>query len=147
MSEVVSQFTISMEQVHDYEFVVRFDHPETSLVADERPPLGADAGPSPSRLLAAAVGNCLAASLLFCARKARLAIGPIRCEVKVRTARNENKRLRIESIEVALDPGIAEGDAATAARCLSIFEDYCTVSQSVRAGINLIVRVKGFEGM
>ncbi len=39
------------------------------LVTDEPAPLGGAAGPNPSRLLGAAVANCLAASLPFAMRK------------------------------------------------------------------------------
>jgi uncharacterized OsmC-like protein len=145
MTEVVSEFTVTVEQRQDYEFLVQFHNPPVSLLTDEPPPLGHSEGPSPSRLLAGAVGNCLAASLLFCARKARVQLQKIRAEVKVQTVRNERKRLRIGRIDVMLDPQFAEADRANASRCLSIFEDYCTVTESVRGGIDIHVQVKGFE--
>ena len=55
MSDAVSSFSISMEQVGSYEFRVKFDkehYPE--LTMDEPAPLGKDTGPSPVRILAAA---------------------------------------------------------------------------------------------
>jgi uncharacterized OsmC-like protein len=47
-------------------------------------------------VLAAAIGNCLSASLVFCAaRKAGVKLSRVSAEVKVQIVRNENKRLRV----------------------------------------------------
>ncbi|MFB3776727.1 MAG: OsmC family protein [Bryobacteraceae bacterium] len=144
MSEFASEFTLSVDQVHDYEFRVRFDKPElTDLVLDEPPPLGKDRGPNPARLLAAAIANCLCASLLFCTRRSRVELGPIHAEVKMQIVRNENKRLRVGKVEVVIDPRLSEAEREKAARCLEIFEDFCIVTQSVRNGIDISVSVKG----
>ena len=59
-------FTFTLEQQDDYAFLIRFDTPGAApLLSDEPEPLGRGTGPNPSRLLAAAVANCLSASLLF----------------------------------------------------------------------------------
>lgn len=146
MANVVGEFTISMDQVRDYEFRVKFDKEQVGeLIMDEPPPLGREAGPNPSRILAAAIGNCLSASLIFCVRKARIPIESLHTEVRVQTVRNENKRLRIGKVEVTIDPRIAEADKAAAQRCLGLFEDYCTVTQSIRQGIDVQVVVEGLE--
>ena len=51
MAEPESEFKISIDQVTDYEFRVNFEkEPIPDLLVDEGPPLGKDAGPSPSRL-------------------------------------------------------------------------------------------------
>ena len=146
MAEPIGAFTITLDQVQDYEFRVKFDKESMAeLLTDEPPPLGQDAGPSPSRLLGAAIGNCLASSLLFCARKARVNLGPVHAEVKLELLRNENRRLRIGRVVVTIDPNLAEADRANAARCLGLFEDFCTVTQSVRDGLDIQVTVKGME--
>lgn len=143
---VVSEFAITLEQTADFEFRVRFDKPQyADLMMDEPEPLGKDAAPSAARILAAAIGNCLSASLLFCARKAKAELGPIRTRVRTEIARNEKGRLRIAGVEVEIDPQIAEAEKQKALRCLSLFEDYCVVTQSVRQGIPVKVTVKGFE--
>jgi uncharacterized OsmC-like protein len=144
MSDPASEFTISMDQVRDYEFRVRFDKEGLpDLIMDEPPPLGHDAGPNPSRILAAAIANCLSASLLFCARRARVEVGPIHAEVKMQIVRNENKRLRVGKVEVVIDPHLPDAEKEKAARCLEIFEDFCVVTQSVRQGFEIAVSVKG----
>ena len=144
MSEPASEFTISMDQVRDYEFRVRFDKEGLpDLIMDEPPPLGHDAGPNPSRILAAAIANCLSASLLFCARRARVELGPIHTEVKMEIVRDQNKRLRVGKVEVVIDPHLPDAEKEKAARCLEIFEDFCVVTQSVRQGFDIAVSVKG----
>lgn len=147
-TEQVNEFVLTMEQVEDFEFRVRFDKPQYSeLAMDEPEPLGKDAAPNAARFLAAAIGNCLSASLLFCARKAKVTLGPVRTRVKARIGRTEKGRLRIAGVEVEIDPQIAEeGEKEKAMRCLGLFEDYCVVTQSVRQGIPVEVSVKGFTG-
>lgn len=144
---VVSEFTIGIEQVRDYEFHVRFDKPEFApLAMDEPPPLGRNAGPNAARVLAAAIGNCLSASLVFCAaRRAGLKLERLRTEVKVQIVRNENKRLRVGAVEITIDPGLGEHERARLAQCIPLFEDFCTVTESVRHGLDVKVKVKGFD--
>jgi organic hydroperoxide reductase OsmC/OhrA len=141
--EIVHEFTIAMRQLDNFEFEVRFDKEQYApLRMDEPEPLGRDAAPNASRVLAAAIGNCLTASLLFCTRKARVELGPMETRVHVRLGRNERGRLRIASVEVEIDPHFPPGERDKAARCLELFEDFCVVTQSVREGIPVDVRVK-----
>jgi uncharacterized OsmC-like protein len=141
-----SEFTIEIEQTEDYAFRVRFDKPQFApLAMDEPAPLGKDSGPNASRILAAAVGNCLSASLLFCARKGRMEIGPIHTRVRAQLARNERGRWRVVKLQVEIDPQIPEAEKQNALRCLDLFGDYCVVTESVRRGIPVEVSVKGFE--
>ena len=112
------------------------------LVLDEPPPIGEGAGPDAARVLAAAVGDCLSASALFCLRKARVEVRGMRTEVSVSFARNEEGRLRIGGIGVRMHPEVAQGDVGRIRRCLEIFEDFCVVTQSVRGGIDVRVEVE-----
>ena len=148
MSSAVHEFTLSIEQQQDYEFRVRFDKPHhADLILDEPAPLGRDAAPNAARVLAAAVGNCLCASLLFCSRKAKAQLGPIQSKVHVQIVRNAAGRLRIGNIKVEIDTGVAESDQEKAKACLGLFEDYCTVTQSIRQGIPVEVSVTGIPGV
>jgi uncharacterized OsmC-like protein len=141
--EKLGRFSITLDQVQDYEFRVKFDKEQLEdLMTDEPPPLGRDRAPNASRLLAAAVGNCLSASLVFCARKARLNMQGLHTEVAVQYARNEKGRLRIGKIEVVIEPKFDESQPEKAERCLGLFEDYCVVTQSVRHGTPISVSVR-----
>ena len=146
MSETVHEFSISVDREEGYVFRTRFDKPHyPDLVMDEPPPLGADGAPNPTRVLAAAVGNCLAASLLFCATRKGAAVGKIHAEVKVIVGRNENKRLRVTGIKVRLSPDMDAATREKAKGCLGLFEDFCTVTASIRKGIPVEVSVDGWE--
>jgi len=134
--------TITMEQIQDYEFRVKFDKAQyADLLLDEPPPIGRDAGPNPSRLLAAAAGNCLSASFLFSARKMRVNIQGLSTTVKVWYTRNEKGRLRVGKMKVSIVPKFDPADASKIQRCLELFEDYCVVTQSIRNGIDVSVAV------
>ena len=138
---IASRFTIELVQLDGFEFEARFDKPQfMPLRFDEPLPLGQDVAPNAARVLAAAVGNCLSASLVFCLKRAHVATTGVRATVQVEIVRNEQRRLRIGKIDVDLHTGLPPGDPALAA-CLSTFEDFCIVTQSVRHGVEVNVQV------
>jgi uncharacterized OsmC-like protein len=141
-----AQLTVSMEQIEDFEFKVKFDWDNVpELTMDEPEPIGQRRGPNASRVLAAAVGNCLTASLLFCFQKSRVELTGMRSTVKGTLARNEKKRLRIGGFDVSITvEGLA--DPAKAQRCLELFEDFCVVTASVRNGVQVNVEVVDESG-
>jgi organic hydroperoxide reductase OsmC/OhrA len=142
-----SEFTIELVQQADYRFEVHFDNPTLPvLVTDEPAPLGGDTGPNPSRLLGTSVANCLAASLLFALRKFKNRPEPLRAAATVELVRNEHKRLRVGRIGVDLHLGVAAAQLQSLDRALSQFEEFCIVTQSVRAGIPVDVRVIDRDG-
>jgi len=144
MSESTSQ--LRLRQRGDYQFVNQFGDPVPELLSDEPPPLGQGAGPSPLQLLGAAVGNCLAASLLFALRKYKQQGEPIACDVRVETGRNAEKRLRVSAIAVRLTLGTGAAQIQHLDRILGTFEDFCTVTGSVRQGIAVQVQVFDAQG-
>jgi uncharacterized OsmC-like protein len=142
MSDPVSRFSIRVEQVEGFEFRVKFDKDQFApLLLDEPPPLGHDHAPNAARILAAAIGNCLAASLVFCLQKAKVTTDGVRADVDVEIVRSETRRLRIGKVDVTLHTKLPAGDPALAG-CLATFEDFCVVTQSVRRGIDVAVRVE-----
>jgi organic hydroperoxide reductase OsmC/OhrA len=137
-----SAFSIELVQQADYRFEVRFDNPALPvLVTDENAPLGGDAGPSPVRLLAAAVANCLCASLLFALRKFHNDPGTLRAHARMTLGRNEAQRLRVQRIDVALHLGVPAAQLRQLDRLLGQFEEFCVVTQSVRAAFPVGVQV------
>ncbi len=145
MSQTIEKTSCtSLAREEGYRFRVHFDREGVpNLITDESPPLGEGKGPNPSRLLATAVGNCLAASLLFCLGKPRLSLHGLEAEVLTEFTRNEAGRLRIGGIRVRLLPHWTEETAAKARRCLEIFEDFCVVTDAVRHGVPVAVQVDG----
>ncbi|MBS4729280.1 OsmC family protein [Mycobacterium sp. SM1] len=138
-----SDATITMELEEGYRFRVDFGLPGVStLVMDEPAPLGEQNGPNASRVLAAAVGNCLSASALFCLNRARVPVHRMRTTVSVSLTRSESGRLRIGRLRVQIEPQVDDPDSGRVRRCLELFEDYCVVTQSVRHGVDVDVQVQ-----
>lgn len=139
-------FDLTIRLLGDYQMDVEFDGEKMAhLLVDEPAPLGDDEGPNAARVLGAAVGNCLSASLLFCLRKARVDVKDLRTEVHGRIVRNEKGRFRIEGIRAKIMTAVGEEDRARMKKCLEVFEDFCIVSASVRQGIPIDVEVEVVE--
>jgi len=133
--------TVRLSQVRDYQFELDFGGGIPAVRADEPAPLGQGSGPSPVQLLAAAVGNCLSASLLFSLRKFKQQPEPLSCEVQAEVGRNAEGRMRVLQMQATLKLGVAAGALQQLDRVLGSFESYCTVTQSVAQGIPVTVAV------
>lgn len=134
-------FSVELEEVEDYLFDVDFGN--SKLLVDEPPPLGKGSGPNASKMLAAAVANCLSASLIFCLRKFKNEVEGVKTQAAGTLVRNEKGRLRIGKIDVEIR---LNSDYEHLDRCLLQFEDFCVVTASVRQGIPVSVRVFGKDG-
>lgn len=141
-----TQFSFSLEQQDDYAFLIRFGDDIPALLTDEPAPLGKGTGPNPSRLLAASVGNCLAASLLFSLRKFKNEPGKLTATVTGRMERNEQGRLRVGGVSVDIQFGATAESFQHLDRVLDQFEDFCVVTQSVRTGFPVDVTVRDGTG-
>lgn len=136
-------FEVSLTLADGYRFAVEPDeHGAEGFEIDESPPLGSGHYPTPARVLASAMASCLASSFLFCARKGRIDVQSLRVRARGTFVRNARKRLRIGGLHVELFPVVARGDEQRMQRCLELFEDFCVVTQSVRAGIPVVVGVE-----
>ena len=132
-----------LQLIDGYKFNVQSDLDYIAdYVVDETKPDGEGVGPNPPRLLSTAVGHCMSSSLIYCLKKARIPIQNLHTTVKSNLYRNEDGRLRIRSIEVQIGLKVDEEYKSRINRCLSLFEDYCTVTQSIRKGVQVNVQVK-----
>ncbi|QHE77733.1 OsmC family protein [Hydrogenophaga sp. PBL-H3] len=139
--------SVSLAQQADYRFEVDFGAGIPGLMADEPPPLGKGEGPAPAQLLCAAVGNCLSDSLLFALRKFKQAPEPIRCEVQADVGRNPEGRLRILGLHATVTLGVPANALQHLDRALAQFEEFCTVTQSVRQALPVRVTVLDVDGL
>jgi uncharacterized OsmC-like protein len=138
--------TVTLTRQSGYRFLVDFGEQLPQLLADEPAPLGEGSGPAPSHLLLAAVANCLGASLLFALQKFKQDPGELKATAVAELGRNEARRLRLQGIRVQLELGRPAADLEHLDRVLSQFEDFCTVSMSVRQGIDIRVTVQDSTG-
>jgi organic hydroperoxide reductase OsmC/OhrA len=93
-------------------------------------------------LLAAAMGNCLSASLIFCLQKAHAQVKGVKARVDAKTTRNEKGRWRITEVHVTLTAEVDKEYVSQMGRCIALFQDFCIVSKSVEQGIPLKVDVE-----
>lgn len=138
--------TVTLTRQSGYQFLVDFGPAMAQLAVDEPQPLGSGAGPAPDHLLLAAVANCLSASLVFALQKFKQDPGPLKAVATATTGRNASNRLRITGVTVRLELGRPAAELEHLERVLSQFEEFCTVSMSVRQGIAIDVRVSDATG-
>jgi uncharacterized OsmC-like protein len=139
-----TDFLTSLCRVEQYKFKISFNNERIEdIFTDEPEPLGKGEYPNAGKLLAAAVGNCLCASLVFCMEKSRAEVPNICAEVATTMERNDKGRLRISHMTVKMFPQVS--DDARMARCRELFEDFCIVTQSVRNGIPVDVEVYPYK--
>ncbi len=138
------EFTLKLSRQQRYRFHVEFDLAGVpDLQLDEPSPLGEGTGPNASRLLAASIANCLSASLLFCLNKFKQDPAGIVARVTGHMVRNEKGRLRVGGfdVDIQLEQGVERLE-----HCAQQFEDFCVVTDSVRQGIPVNVRVLDAAG-
>ena len=135
------QIQVSLSQRQDYQFEITFSAGLPVLLGDEPPPLGGGRGPGPAQLLVAAVANCLSDSLLFALRKFGQVGEPLVTDATGTLGRNEHGRMRVQRIDVQIRLGTQAEGMQHLDRVLGQFEEFCTVTQSVRAGIDVTVEI------
>lgn len=135
-------FEVTLTREDRYRFRIDFgDGYGGTFEMDEPEPLGEGTGPNATRVLAAAVGHCLSASLLFCLGKARIDVAELRTRVRGTVERNDQGRLRVGGLTVDIVPEFEGEMPPRIAKCLDVFEDFCTVTASIRSGIEVGVEV------
>lgn len=138
--------SITLRQVSAYRFELDFGGALPALTVDEAEPVGRGEGPCPEQLLVAGVANCLSASLVFALGKFRQEAQGLETRARCRIARNAQGRLRVVGIDVAITLGAEAHALDRIDRVLAQFERFCTVSESVKAGIPVAVSVSDGGG-
>jgi organic hydroperoxide reductase OsmC/OhrA len=139
------KFRLDLELVDGYQFACQASEDGTphggEFRSDEPDPVGAASAPATPALLGAAVGHCLSASLLDALRHAHLEVRSLTAQVVSVVAANSEGLPRIDHVDVVITPVLASF-GPRARRCEEIFERYCTVTSSVRQGVDVRVRVE-----
>jgi organic hydroperoxide reductase OsmC/OhrA len=109
--------------------------------SDEPDPVGDNSGPATPALLASALGHCLSASLLECLKHAGVDVLDCETNAVAVVKPNAQGKPRIDHVEVTIRPQLAQL-SARGQRCANTFENHCTVTQSVRSGLDVRVSVE-----
>lgn len=137
-------FVVEMRHTDGFRFVSQAREGERRhgelFASDEPDPVGAASAPATPALLGAAIAHCLSASLLETLRHAHLPVHDFRSDVTAVVAPNPEGLPRIDHVDVVLRPTLAE-PAGRTRRCEEVFEKHCTVTSSVRDGVDVRVRV------
>lgn len=99
-------------------------------------------GPNAAHLLGMAVLGCLSSSYIFCFNKKNFTIQDLEAEAIVTIFRNEKGFVRVKKIDVTISPKIDSPKMRKrAAQCQKMFERYCTITASVRNGVDVNVSI------
>jgi len=99
-------------------------------------------GPNPTRMLGLALLGCLSASFIFCLKKRNLTLDDLKAEAELTITRNKKGFWRVKEIDVDINIKISDPDIRKRAdQCRKMFEEYCVVTQAVREGIDVEVKV------
>ena len=144
MSEEIA---VTITRQDKYRFLIDFGPAIAASVADEPPPLGDGAGPAPDPA----------------PRRRRRQLPVLEPRVRLRQIQGRSGRIAhdgdpgdrpqrakihfwVQAMKVAMTLGVAAKSLTHLDRALAQFEDFCTVSQSVRTGIPFTVTVQGADG-
>jgi uncharacterized OsmC-like protein len=144
MSESTS---VTLRQAQGFHFETSFGAGLSDYATDEPAPLGTSLGPSPTQMLLAAVGSCMSSSFHFAMSKFHEEPGQITTTATATLGRDENKRLRVQGIDIAIGFAAPGGSIGHLERIAGQFEQFCTVGASVARGIPIHVTVTDGDGI
>lgn len=142
-NEYKSQVGIKLEE----EMIYRCDLGQiqmSDLFIDEQHKRTIDKiGPNPSKLLALSVLSCLASSFTFCLQKKNFSLSDIEGTAVITSKRNKKGFWRLKNIDVKLNPKIDNPEMLKRAdQCKDSFEEYCVISESIREGIKINLKLE-----
>jgi organic hydroperoxide reductase OsmC/OhrA len=138
------EFRVDLKHTEGYRFLSQASEDGQShgeqFTSDEPDPVGSASAPPTPALLGAAVGHCLSASLLETLRHSHLPVLDLHTAVTTVVVPNAKGLPRIDHVDVVLTP-VLETPSGRTRRCEEVFERHCTVTSSVREGVEVRVRV------
>ncbi len=144
-SEKSFKINISIEWLKDLVFKLNFQNSSLpELYIDETHDMKSPEaiGPDPARLLLSAVMGCLNASFAFCLKKAHIPLKKMNALGELTLKYNADGFLRISRMDIELIPEIEiKKGIPRMEKCMKIFHNYCTITESVRKGIPVDVKI------
>ncbi len=99
-------------------------------------------GPNAAHLVALAVLGCLSSSYIFCFNKKGFSVEDLEAEANITIFRNAKGFQRVKKIDVSINPKIDSPEMRKrAVQCQKMFEQYCTITASIREGIEVNVNI------
>lgn len=138
------RFAVTLKHLERYRFQSQahedgFVH-GAPYVSDEPDPVGDASGPSTPALLGSALGHCLSAALLEMLKKQGVKVLDAETEAVVVVKPNDAGLPRIDHVDITIRPHIAARTPAVQ-QCEDSFGCHCTVTCSVRKGLDVRVNV------
>ena len=139
------RFTVQLLHRQNYQFISQASEDGVPhgqpYVSDEPDPVGDNAGPSTPALLATALGHCLSAALMEALRHAHIDVLGCETEATAVVKPNQEGFPRIDHVDVNVRPRLT-AQHPRMNRCAAVFEDHCTVTSSVKQGVDVRVHVE-----
>lgn len=139
------RFDVRLDHLERYRFEAQASEDGRAhgapFVSDEPDPVGDASGPATPALLGAAVGHCLSAALLEALRHAHIDVEGCETAVTASVRPNDEGLPRIDHVDIVIRPRLVEANPRMD-RCAEVFEKHCTVTSSVRAGIDVRAHVE-----
>jgi uncharacterized OsmC-like protein len=137
-------FNVHLEHVDRFQFRSQASEGERlhgePILSDEPDPVGDASAQATPALLATALAHCLSASLLETMRHARVDVRSLVTDATAVVALGPEGHPRIRQVDVVIQPQVpANSDRLD--RCAEVFEKHCTVTASVRDGVQINVKV------
>ena len=106
---------------------------------------GKDKGPSPVEYFAIGIGGCLGTSFAYCLKKMDVPFKGMKIAIDVDMHHADESGggvLRITGVTAEINVTLEEnGDEEVLDLCIDSFKKYCVVTQSVMAGVPVIVKI------
>lgn len=139
--------SVTLRQIQGFHFENAYGGGLAAYATDEPAPLGTGLAPSPVQMLLSAVGACMSSSFHFAMTKFKENSGQIVTTATGTVARDENNRLRVQGIHVAISFAAAAASIGHMERIAGQFEQFCTVGASVARGIPIHITVTDGNGL